>query len=114
MASGSFFTLQTRSVIIDSENSVVIRKLTHGEKMKVMGKAGAVADDSILRGVATVTATLEMAIVSWSGPGFGDVPVSPEAISSLPVDVSDVIIDEINNFGVLNGSQKKESGGPTS
>lgn len=113
MAKGSFFTLQTSVIRIDEENSVTIRKLTHGEKMKIIEKVGGGSEDNLIRGMATLTTAMEMAIVGWSGPGFGDAPVSPEEIGSLPSDVVDMIIEGINQFGTLNAAQKKASSEPT-
>lgn len=118
----SFFDKQTRTIVLDEENSVVVRKLTYGEQQAAMSAAMSfemtLATGKGQQGNATgkldpfrmKREELYSAVVSWAGPGFDGRPVSRENIDALPPEVIDAIqaaTDELN--GGLSDDEKKAS-----
>ena len=117
----SFFSEQTRVVEIDEENSVTVRKLTHGESSALtsqcMVQRFTLNDD--------VEQSLELdamkyrdlhifsAIVSWNGPGFEDRPVTFENFNALPDAVVNKISAGVDSLSGLSSAEKNESDGPT-
>ena len=115
----SFFDQTNAVVQIDDENSVTIRALSYGEEqdikqptMRVSAKLG---KDGETNGEATVDAvtlqrrTMYKCIVSWSGPGFADRPVTPANVDALPVPIVDKIIVAYNKLTApLSDEEKKE------
>jgi len=101
----SFFDRQTVTVEIDAENSVVIRKLTYGERQRCISLAakGRIDDQGnetldidpgrlALEKVAAAT-------VSWDGPGFDGRPVSRANIEALPPEVLDPVMKALGGLG---------------
>ncbi len=120
----SFFDKQTRTLLLDSENSVVVRKLTYGEQQAAMsagmsfemsmptGGKGQPAQPGPATGkldpLRIKREELVSAIVSWSGPGFAGRPVSRENIEALPPEIIDAIqtgVDDLNSG--LDDDEKK-------
>lgn len=85
-------TSVTKDVTVthDGESAeVTVRKLSEGDFQQVATLAEAVGITAAMRRVF-----LERGIVRWTIP----VPLTPEAIQSLPIGVSKVIFDAINEF----------------
>ncbi len=106
----SFYTQQKATVVIDAENSVVVRKLTYGEQQAAMS-ASMQFEMSMGQNKAENTATgkldpfamkreeLITAVVSWEGPGFEGRPVTRQNILALPPEIIDAIqtvVDDLN------------------
>lgn len=100
----SFYTQTTKTVAIDEDNSVVVRALLYAERQTTMSNAMTTV---IANGQERITvdmlalqrAQMHVGIVSWSGPGFEDRPVTPANIDALPAAVADIIseaLDELN------------------
>lgn len=115
----SFFEQKTANVVIDEENSVVIRALSYGEeqdiKQPTMRVSARLNKDGDTDGEATVDAvtlqrrTMYKCIVSWSGPGFDNRPVTPANIDALPTNVVDKIVVAYNKLTApLSEEEKKE------
>lgn len=115
----SFFTTQQRTVNIDADNHVVIRKLTYGQQQALMS-AATVFEMSMTGGAGNVATgkldpfrlkreELAAAIVSWSGSGFEDRPVTRENIEALPPDVVSIIQEAVNDLnGGATADEKKD------
>ncbi|MEM7133430.1 MAG: hypothetical protein AAF702_44450 [Chloroflexota bacterium] len=107
-----FFAQVDRRVEIDSDNWVVIKRLTFGETKKslelamkqIPGSNELVFDQGIIQMEQMVSS-----IVSWEGPGFGGRPVSRENILALPSYVGDLIASEISDLNApVSDDEKKE------
>jgi hypothetical protein len=119
----SFFVQQTATINVDDQNAVVIRKLTHGESSDITGQC-MVQKFSVVGKDVQQTMELDAlkyrdlgvfaAIVSWSGPGFEDRPVTLENFRALPDTVVNVISRAVDSLSGLSESEKKESPEPTS
>lgn len=111
----SFFTPQTKVVKIDDENSVVVRKLTYGERQTVIDlatKVGADMTANVQVGVMK-SQLLYHAVLSWDGPGFDGRPVTPENIGALPPEVADMIAAGADALtSGLTDEEKKASAAP--
>lgn len=119
----TFYSRKLTTVVIDEENTVQIQALAYGEQQNVMSsamafevsmnkqndpKAGSMTtgrlDPSRMK-----TEELIASVVSWSGPGFEDRPVTRENILALPVFVTDLIqagIDSLNK-GMDEATKKR-------
>lgn len=112
--SGGFFTQQTQTVVIDEENSVVIRKATFKERQQFIGRNMNISlNDAGKPGIAMdsgglVAGMMAVCIVSWSGPGFEGRPVTPENIELLPVDVADRIAAAVDKFNEGHRADEKK------
>jgi hypothetical protein len=105
----SFFAPQTKRITIvgpSGDNYVTVRKLTYGERQKVMSEAmvidvkGGRADDTNVTIDAAKMQELQLvaAIVSWEGADF-DRPLSRANVLDLPFEVAAEItagIEELN------------------
>lgn len=110
----NFFERQTKTVAIDAENSVTIRKLTHDERQKALSAAFSFqGQGDLVMGNAATQAMLNLSLVFWVGPGFADKPVTSENIGALPAELVDLIVKEVNEFTMLSSAQKKTSSGAT-
>jgi len=90
-----FFTQQTRTVQLDEENSVVVRKLTYAERQSVIDMAttvGASMEPTIHVGRMKAE-MLYLAVVSWAGPDFEGRPATHENIGALPPAIADAIAE---------------------
>ncbi|MBX3050805.1 MAG: hypothetical protein KF753_04985 [Caldilineaceae bacterium] len=120
----SFYDKQTRTVVLDDENNVTVRKLTYGEQQAAMSAAmsfemtlatgkGEEQQRSAkgkLDPLRMKREELYAAVVSWSGPGFDGRPVTKENIEALPPEIIDAIqsgVDDLN--GGLDDDEKKAS-----
>ena len=110
----SFFTLPQKTIDLDGENTVTIRKLTYGQQQAAISVSGRI--DPVAK-IANVDYGLlkqeEMiaSIVGWSGPGFEGREPTRANILALPRDIGELIsqaVDEINAFA--SDSEKKASG----
>lgn len=115
----SFFDQKSVVVAIDDENSVTIRALSYGEEqdikqptMRVSArlKKGEDADgEAVVDAVTMQRRTMHKCIVSWSGPGFEERPVTPANIDALPTQVVDKIVVAYNKLTApLSDEEKKE------
>jgi len=110
----SFFQRVTKTVEIDAENRVEIRKLNYGERQQCMSKAmkvtaagdsgAAVAIDAPLLALET----LKVAIVSWSGPGFEERPVTAANIEALPSEIAEQLAAAVDKFNAPAGDAEKK------
>lgn len=120
-----FYTQQKATVVLDAENSVVVRKLTYGEQQAAMS-ASMQFEMSMARGQTENTATgkldpfamkreeLLTAVVSWEGPGFESRAVTRQNILALPPEVIDAIqtvVDDLN--AGASADEKKVSAATT-
>lgn len=108
----SFFTPVTMDIAIDDNNTVTVKRLTHGEKQAILVKTSKIAKgDALVMGIATQGEMLKAAILAWTGPGFDGKPVTPENIDALPPAVADAITDQAGTFLTgLTEDEKKASG----
>ena len=111
---GTFFELPTYELKLDDENTVTVRRMTYGERQAIIENSMHVSVSAGNREEININAPLMQrlamyaSIVSWSGPGFGDTPVSKEAIDRLPVDVAERIWAFIDGLSApLNEAEKK-------
>jgi len=122
----SFYTQQRATVVLDAENSVVVRKLTFGEEETAMSASMqfemSMSQEQAQGGKGnTATGKLDpfrmkreqliTAIVSWEGPGFEGRPVTRENILALPPEIIDairVVVDDLNA-----GADENEKKGST-
>ena len=127
-----FFSETTRVVEIDAKNSVTIRRLTFGERQKILSlatkvsvdvkrkKPGSGDDEENEQSVTLDTALLQLeqvkaAIVSWSGPGFEGRSVTAENVEALPSFVVDRVAWELDELMKgLDENEKKPLTGPSS
>lgn len=125
----SFYDKQTRTIVLDANNSVTVRKLTYGEQQAAMsaamsfemtlatgGKGGQPGNATgKLDPFRMKREELFAAVVSWAGPGFDGRPVTKENIEALPPEIIDAIqtgVDDLN--GGLSEDEKKASAAITS
>jgi hypothetical protein len=111
----SFFQRVTKTVQIDEENSVEVRKLNYGERQQCMSKAmkvSAAGDSAAAVNIDAPLLALEMlkfAIVSWNGPGFESRPVTPANIESLPGEVAELLSRSVDSWNqALDDTEKKD------
>jgi hypothetical protein len=89
----SFFTVQTKVVHLDEQNSVTVKRMTYGERQTAID-LGTVVDgrmEPVVHVGRMKQAMLHSAIVSWDGPGFEGRPVTPDNINALPPEIADRI-----------------------
>lgn len=127
-----FFTETTRRVEIDEENYIVIRRLTYGERQRILSlatkasvpirrrKPGQDGEEEDQDEMVIDTARLQLeqikaGIVSWSGPGFEGRPVTGANVEALPTWIVDLVALEMEELNQgLNEREKKLSTAPTS
>lgn len=107
----SFFTEQTLVVEIDSENTVTVRKVSHGDKLAAQSAAirfNPITQDANVDPLVIQFETLYASIVSWAGPGFENRPVSKENVRALPDEIVDRITVGVNTLNTpLSEDEKK-------
>jgi hypothetical protein len=116
-----FFSQQKATVLIDAENSVVVRKLTYGEQQAAMsasmqfemsmgqdGKSGNTATGK-LDPFGMKREELITAIVSWEGPGFEGRAVTRENILALPPEIIDAIQTVVSDLNAGAGADEKKA-----
>lgn len=117
-----FFSQQKATVLIDAENSVVVRKLTYGEQQAAMS-ASMQFEMSMGQGQNnkenTATGKLDpfgmkreeliTAIVSWEGPGFEGRAVTRENILALPPEIIDAIQTVVSDLNAGAGADEKKA-----
>lgn len=112
---GSFFQRIERTIQIDEQNTITVRAPTYGESQEANSRAMVVGFDE--KGTPDMkfdsskleSEYMHRCIVSWSGPGFGDVPVSDDAIDSLPVWVLAKVRATVNELTKLTGEVEKKA-----
>lgn len=107
----SFFSEQTRTVDLDAENSVTVRKITYGAQQAALSKSSKinpVTQEASIDFAGLRQEQLVAAIVAWDGPGFDGRPVSRENILALPTDIAAKIEAGIEAFNApLSDDEKK-------
>ncbi len=103
---------QQKTVELDAENTVTVRRLTFGESQSVLSESTVfdlVTQQGRLDFAKNQVAKLSRAIVSWSGPGFEGRPVTAENIAGLPQEVGALIVKAVEsiNAGLTEVEQKK-------
>jgi hypothetical protein len=96
----SFFTPQTKTVRIDGDNSITVRKLTFGEFSQILDRNG---ENQQKMGFDLVRS----AIVSWSGSGFENREVTPENVDNLPWEIIAEIVPVVTD---LNSASENVEG----
>lgn len=110
----SFFQRVTKTVQIDKENSVEIRKLNYGERQRCMSKAMTVKADGNGAGEVEIDAALmqmemlKFGVISWTGPGFEGRPVTPSNIEALPAEVAEVLAAAVDKFNPQASNAEKK------
>lgn len=91
----TFFEDTLKVLQIDDENSITIRALTLGVQKKIQKKVQANKSMTMAE-IAGMTA--KEVIVSWDGPKFADMPVTPENIDKLPISVAGMVASAIEDI----------------
>ena len=107
----SFFTEIVRTIAIDDENKVTVRKLTYGQRQAAISKASrlnpmtqeATIDFALLR-----VEQLNAGVVGWEGSGFDGRPVSRANIEALPPEVVEKIEVALDSFNTPMSSDEKK------
>lgn len=108
---------QTKTVQIDDDNNVTIRKIGAGARQKMISKAGRMSaadqDVSIDYGALRLE-QFRTGIVSWEGPGFDGLTSKPQniekLIDALDPAIFDIIVEAIDKFNApLSDDEKKVS-----
>ncbi|MGV8951375.1 MAG: hypothetical protein ACOH2M_09755 [Cypionkella sp.] len=111
----SFFEAQTRTVALDDENSIVIRKPKFGERQaaaaRIVEQAGS---NGAMQSVLLNAEMLKLVIASWSGPGFDGQPVTAEMVDQLPAEVADQVLEAYRSWAEVDDAEKKAFGAATS
>lgn len=111
---GTFFQRVERTIQIDGDNTITVRAPTYGEAQEANSKAMVVGFD--MAGTADIkfdsnkleSEFMHICIIGWSGPGFGDTPVSNDAIDSLPVWVLTKVRGVVNDLTRLTADAEKK------
>ena len=91
-----FFTPQTATVNIDTDNCITVRKLTFGEFSDIMDRHPDMNERKF--GFDLV----RTAILSWDGQGFEGRPVSAENINALPWEVIAVLVPVVADLNTVS------------
>lgn len=111
----SFFEAQTKTVQIDDENSIVIRKPKFGERQAAAGRiVEQVGSNGAMQSVLLNAEMLKLVITGWAGPGFDGQPVNAEMIDQLPAEVADQVLEAYRAWAEVGDGEKKAFGGATS
>jgi len=111
----SFFTQQTRVILIDEAHSITVRKPTSAERNQIRDAIMPVVHDDNQVATRIMAMAPRMLIVGWSGPGFEGRPVTAKNIDALPPEVVDATLPVLIPWTTegLAPDLKKESGGDT-
>lgn len=107
----SFFTEIVRTIAIDDENKVTVRKLTYGQRQAAISKASRLnpmTQDAAIDFAMLRLEQLLAGIVGWEGPGFDGRPVNRANVEALPTEVAEKIEAALDGFNQpLSGDEKK-------
>lgn len=110
----SFFTRQSKTVLIDDENKVFIKRPGVGKRQEIISRAshGIIkADQSqefVLDAGKMQTEQLCAWIIGWEGPGFDGLKPERKNILELDQDVADKVLEAINEADQpLSDAEKK-------
>lgn len=107
----SFFAKQTKTIIIDDENSITITKPSFGRRQDVLSlvtKVNASTQEISIDIAAQRKEMLCAWVTSWSGPGFDGLQPTKENILQLNDEIADKVLTEIDAFGgEVNDETKK-------
>lgn len=107
----SFFAKQTKTIILDDENSITITKPSFGRRQEML--APAMRFNAETNGIEPIPGIFQkqnicLWVTGWSGPGFDGLPCTSENVLQLDTDITDKILKEIDSFGgEVNDETKK-------
>lgn len=112
----SFFEQVTSEVVIDGDNYVIVRKLTHGEVSAItsrclkqsakIGEDGEVEQTMELDAMEYRDQHIFKALVSWHGPGFGGRELTLKNFLALPDAVVNIIGRGVDAFNKMSEDTK--------
>jgi hypothetical protein len=97
-----FFTSVTKTVELDSNNAVVIKRVTYGERQDAASKS---VRGGLLDMPRYQMELLCRAVVSWDGPDFEGRPASAENIAELPGYIADKLVGEATALAELTADE---------
>ena len=98
----SFFTAQTKTILIDDENSITITKPSFGKRQDVLSLSTKFDMEKKAVDFDIAVQRREMLcawVTGWSGPGFEGRPATHDNVLELPPELADKVLEEIDSFG---------------
>lgn len=107
----NFFPDVEKTVGIDDEHTVTVKKLTYADGAAATGAAAHKAAGSM--DAAAVFMRFEVvkrSVIAWSGPELDDVPCTPENIARLDMGIANKMADAAWEFNNSTGEDDDEDG----
>lgn len=97
-----FFATQSKTILLDDENSITITKPSFGKRQDILSLVTkfSTASQTVDFDIAAQRKEMLCAwVTAWSGPGFDGFSPDREHVLSLPPEIADKVLSEIDTFG---------------
>lgn len=98
----SFFRQQSKTIIIDDQNSITITKPSFGKRQEMLAPAMKFnAENGNIEPIPGIFQKQNIClwVTGWNGPGFDGLPCTPENVLQLDTDITDLVLKHIDSFG---------------